>query len=64
MSPPMPAQIAQQYSYANAPMPAPAQQPPAMPAQIIDFDMYVAKMRGVYNRYSSSASSKEYDNSF
>ena len=34
-----------------------------MPTQTIDFDVYIGKVRGIYNKYSSS-SSKEYDNSF
>lgn len=35
-----------------------------MPTQTIDINAYTNKVRGIYNQYSSSSSSKEYDNPF
>lgn len=49
---------------APMPPPAPAQQSTAIPLQTIDFNTYVDKVHNVYNKYSSSSSSEEYNNSF
>lgn len=38
--------------------------PAPAPTQTIDIEAYTNKVRGIYNKYSSSSSSKEYDNSF
>ena len=58
MPPPAPAQPA------VIPLPVPAQQPATMPPQTINFNAYVDKARRVYDKYSSSSSSEEYENSF
>ena len=42
----------------------PAQQSATMPTQDIDFNAYSDKVRRIYDKYSSSSSSKEHDNAF
>jgi hypothetical protein len=58
----MPSPVPKQES--ATPATVPAQQRTNMPTQTIDINSYVNKVRGIYNKYSSSSSSKEYDNSF